>query len=941
MPVLRWLVSCLVFFIFPFLLLAYGMGNHWSAIETDARDREFKQLDGLILRLVRDVDPGSYLYNLLQASFQRCIGQKNWKAAVEVEFSLLRERFPGMIELVALDKDGRLLQSVSDLTGGEEAIRNLYFVMRAFQIENVPLEKALQRLLPGTLRFLGPCAAKDQIVTAHGSLCEGQMAAHRRFYLPEVASQGFLFVFFDRIPEWGVIATWDQARKLNGMLAVRGMKTGVFDISGERFRVPFPPWKTAVFDDGDWRHFEFEGKLFSVFALNPTGRVWASSSRRHLPDLSVERGAFCALGSLMVGALFWWSFPSDHGERLMPLRTRLILLFIFACGLPLLVIQLMGRDYIRDLHHKRVVEYQDLGERLLRSFDTLFHQRRSVLERVLTRRFRKLRFNTANERRVTEKVFNRILTACKTLGAGLVDEKGSLIWKFNDPRKHGELRSQKFLATLIKGVLAKINRTDAGENIDTAGLFMDSLTGLGDPIEQVAGQVGHIINFLKGQRQTWSYFLPIHRDGPLYRFMLAILWKSGDLENILLSRIFRHAEHHNPEITFYAKVPTFSEEVMVQAIPFKRRLQSIIQAVDARNAPTFDHIDFGSRRFLVVGLKSREMGGACLLAIKDDSRIRDEVARVRGQLLLFSLLCVGISTFLGVSLGRHFLEPIGNLSRGVEAINRRNFDFRIPIVSRDELGVLSSTFNDAMSGMSELEIGRIGQEILFPNRGWRRGEYQIDARTLPASELSGDYFDLQVLPDRRILFLVGDVTGHGVPAALVMAMAKAVFVGEIGRAHEPHDFLRPLHKILLRTMKKRRMMTCFIGILDPKRNRLTCSNAGHNFPVIFRRDGSIEQLEDSCMPLGSWKTAKFESFETQIGKGDRFLLYSDGLVEALVDGMPIGVNTLIEAVAGECLAPDPKETCERLLSWHHRLVGDSLQSDDITMLVLARKNDDS
>lgn len=112
-------------------------------------------------------------------------------------------------------------------------------------------------------------------------------------------------------------------------------------------------------------------------------------------------------------------------------------------------------------------------------------------------------------------------------------------------------------------------------------------------------------------------------------------------------------------------------------------------------------------------------------------------------------------------MGRRFLNPVLELSRGLQSFQARDFSFRLEKIRNDEFGDLVQVFNSAMMGLSDLEVGRIVQTNLLPKEELSVGDFRIFGRTTFASEMTGDYFDVEKLPDGKILILVGDVTGHG------------------------------------------------------------------------------------------------------------------------------------------------------------------------------------
>ena len=151
---------------------------------------------------------------------------------------------------------------------------------------------------------------------------------------------------------------------------------------------------------------------------------------------------------------------------------------------------------------------------------------------------------------------------------------------------------------------------------------------------------------------------------------------------------------------------------------------------------------------------------------------------------------------------------------------------------------------------------------------------------MPAREVGGDFYDFLEFNDGRLGVVVGDATGHGVPAALVMANTQSVLrtVAQSG-ASAPGRALAEANEVLHTYIPPNMFVTCFYCILDPKSGNLTYANAGHNLPCCCRDDAATE-LEARGMPLGLMPGMSYEEHESFLGPGEGVLFYTDGLVEA-------------------------------------------------------------
>jgi predicted ester cyclase len=236
----------------------------------------------------------------------------------------------------------------------------------------------------------------------------------------------------------------------------------------------------------------------------------------------------------------------------------------------------------------------------------------------------------------------------------------------------------------------------------------------------------------------------------------------------------------------------------------------------------------------------------------------------------------------------------------------------------------------------ELQVARRIQQASLPKEVPELTGWQISPLYRPAREVGGDFYDFFELPDGRLGLVVGDATGKGVPAALVMASARSM-LRAVARVSEysPGDVLGRVNDTLVTDMPPNTFVTCFYAILDPKSGSLRYANAGHDLPYVHHGDGA-EELRARGMPLGLMPAMSYEQKEVVLDAGVSVLLYSDGLVEAHdPKGEMFGFPRLRALVAEH--GEEERPLGEFLLEELYSFVGEGWeQEDDITLLTLER-----
>jgi serine phosphatase RsbU (regulator of sigma subunit)/predicted ester cyclase len=235
----------------------------------------------------------------------------------------------------------------------------------------------------------------------------------------------------------------------------------------------------------------------------------------------------------------------------------------------------------------------------------------------------------------------------------------------------------------------------------------------------------------------------------------------------------------------------------------------------------------------------------------------------------------------------------------------------------------------------ELRVARSIQQASLPEEVPTLAGWHISPFYRPAREVGGDFYDFFELDDGRLGIVVGDATGKGVPAALVMASTRSMLRAVAQASDSPGDALRRVNDALVTDIPPSMFVTCFYAILEPESGSLSYANAGHDLPYLWH-GGEAEELRARGMPLGLMPDMSYEQKESILEAGDSVLFYSDGLVEAHDPQRRemFGFPRLQALVAKHGEEPSLENfLLERLYSF----VGEGWeQEDDITLLTLRR-----
>ena len=234
----------------------------------------------------------------------------------------------------------------------------------------------------------------------------------------------------------------------------------------------------------------------------------------------------------------------------------------------------------------------------------------------------------------------------------------------------------------------------------------------------------------------------------------------------------------------------------------------------------------------------------------------------------------------------------------------------------------------------ELKIAQIIQQQFLPKTVPDLPSWHVAAFYRPARTVGGDFYDFIALPDGRVMFVVGDVTDKGVPAALVMASTHALLRGAAPRLISPGAVLAHVNDLLCADIPAHMFVTCLALVLDPASGSIVFANAGHDVPYV-RTKGGVAELRARGMPLGLMPGMDYEEKIFQFEPGDCALLHSDGLAEAHNPDREMFGFPRVSELAGR--GPSGEELIDLCLTELAAFSGpDAEQEDDITLVCLQR-----
>jgi serine phosphatase RsbU (regulator of sigma subunit) len=332
------------------------------------------------------------------------------------------------------------------------------------------------------------------------------------------------------------------------------------------------------------------------------------------------------------------------------------------------------------------------------------------------------------------------------------------------------------------------------------------------------------------------------------------------------------------------------------------------------------------------------------------------------QIIIFGIMLIVIVSVLSFYLARKITKPLIMLNEGAGIIGNGDLDYNLTIKTGDEIEDLAGAFNKMAEKLklyiedlrvttaekehiqSELKIAHNIQTSMLPRifpPFPERQEFSIYAMMEPAKEVGGDFFDFFFIEKNKLCFLIGDVSGKGVPAALFMVITKTLLKNQALLGISTAEILYNTNNLLCLENEELMFVTVFIGIINTDTGEFQFSNAGHNPPLVSKRGSEFDYLKPKkSFVLAGMENFKFQSETIQLEKGDAVFLYTDGVTEAM--------NAYSEQFSEARLKEDlrllgysnEREIVDSIREKIGLFVKDTPASDDITMLVLRYHGND-
>lgn len=963
-PLAFWFGAAFCFFLFPIFLVDVGLENMLDTRYSLHRQTVYRDLGQRLERLQQYSNSRHYYSALLQKTFDFAERQADPVAYLRIALPHLNARNFNAFKFIVWDNKGNTIDELTDEKGYRYIVKTIYETIKDVAADvrgNYPGEpenlKSLDRNRLNLLRsYLGPFLIPEKLNLPflRGSFGECVLVSGKsdKSYIWYQACDRFTMLatigsnaiesgqYLTKLVDGMNRSSAEVKFGIVDLLRDNDIHTSVADEQKSELMLGL-----ARFDNFSQQKLETDSFLLVVRLINPFLRSFAFVAKKDvLFDREGLHNRILFLSAVVILTLsLAVLFFLFRGNQVISIRWKLGLLFLYANGLPLMILGFIGYEYLQQNRRLMLDQAYDQISGLVADFDTRFEmltadiagQLNEVVDRI------NLRYGSGAPPHEALLEIRDVAAKANFYEFNIGDAEGKFI--LTGSPQGGKNR---FFSALSQSTINYANfssytdqrlfKDDSAVSGGTGRIRMDTVIATDTIIFHTAFQRLRKIHPEQMGAEAKQYYWNLLGDFEkrLFRYFIAITWEFATLQELYIRRNLASLNKNSADIQFKALIETNGMSYPTDHELSQDMLGLFRQTFNLRTLRV-DEVEVDKTPCAAFGTVGRRLDRVGVIGFVPLDKINTKINRIRFRLLLFGFLSLGLTAGVGWLLAAQFMTPVGELEKGVLAIGRQEFRYRLPINSADEFGRLSQVFNSAIESLEDLEVARIVQENLFPQEQLSVNNLQVFGCSVAMTRLGGDYYDFFQLDERKVGVLMGDVAGHGVPAALLMAMAKASVLLCDEEKLAPAQLLAALHKVIhrVKSSKIKRMMTCQYFCIDSQTGEYLVSNAGHCFPALVRKNGNeINLLELIGTPLGITKRPRYEDVAGKLEPGDILLLYTDGIIESHNSaGQEMGFDRFSQMLKN-VYHPDPEAFYHAIFAGYKEWAVSA--DDDITMVLI-------
>ena len=618
-------------------------------------------------------------------------------------------------------------------------------------------------------------------------------------------------------------------------------------------------------------------------------------------------------------------------SNFISIRLKLVVIFLYAGGMPLLIMGSIGLEYLDQKKQQLIYEAQTRGINVLysidRNFQIFLEDHAQYLSNCINGYNQKYGLNILKPE-LLQSIRTEILATSRPESIQLYNENGQ---NLVEDSKRTIFSDYTLPSQIALEILTSLSRTP--------GSLTKKPFSLIDKFGINVVTKKREISFMGlGAHELYFYFefLGVPQNSQNLA-MLQLFWRKEKLQRTFFERFY--AENLADNLVGGTQIVAYypADDLIFSNHPDKESLKAFCQYAYYNQIIRKNSLPLATGNYAAVAMRGLKLDKLCILYLLPLAGIERVIAVLQLQMVGLALTFLMLTFMMFRFLASQFLAPVSEITNAIKSIDGRDFSYRLTIDSSKEFKELAHTFNATLETLKDLETARIVQENLFPARETDLGSLRLVASSQPFSRIGGDYYDFFSLAGKTLGVFIGDVSGHGISAALIMAMAKATMIHEKNNFSGNENLINAIDQTMFLNRKTgtREYMTGLFLTVDSETGDCQLLNRGHCMPVLIGKDGvSLTHVQSGGLPLGYNAPDRNQTVVLRLNPGETLCLYTDGMAEARDGNDGIlgyeGLKKMLQACWNDQIDVYLQSLLQSHANWAKK------QDDDQTIILLKR-----
>lgn len=956
-PIITWIGALFCFVLFPIIAINYGTTDILSLHNNSKKSEIFAQMDAALDLIISNSNDTKYFHKILLNEFNKAKKHHRPIESISNSIMKLKQKYPNCFKFIVWDIKGEPIKQLTDEKRFRYIVKNLYKLFNSVfktvkkngskRIEDIGIVKKKINIFKNYLgRFLIPAHLKYPILSSIKGECV--LADTKRgypFFWYNCCQSFSMFCAINNNAIGKYYGSIDTVQELNSK--TENFSCGVIDLKNGV--TTYPKFKDTVynefilefskFENSALPHIESESFLMNFRLISPNLRGFCIAKKEnHLINIKDLKNIFIGYSFkiLVPFLLILYCYKLRKKHSLISIKLTLAGLLIYANLLPLSILSVISAKYLVQSRAKILKQFHRTNVLMLNEIDLGFNtylEKRSVdITKNLKPYFDKFAENSVQTRSFLKEML-------ENSGANelmIIDSKSNII---NIAKDNNKIQANSFIKSVAESILmhANIKETDLfykiQEKIQSKAIFSIKYTGF---TERMFRKLGKIQNTFFGQdRHIFLTQLIKNNHSNEFSNLIFMIYDPEKIQRQYFHRKLKSFKLRHSDTYFVAQSSEDGDLISNKLFGSNEHLTKLFKKTTSLRIIKKDSFPINSKNYVVTSTTGRNMSTCVFAILSPLSVVFSKLQIAKLYTFLFLLFNLAISITISLLTLKQFILPIKALERAVSAIGNKNFRYRTQISTNDEFSQLGLALNSTIEEMSELEIGATVQKNLLPLKQAKNGKISIFAKSIPMSKMGGDYYDYFFLDDNSTGLFMGDVSGHGIPAAIIAAMIKASLLMQKEEKRDPKSLLGKLNHLLctVKSKKFRRLMSCQYLILNTLQNKAIISNAGHCFPIRVSCQGEEANfMEYIGNPIGISPAIKYQNSEFPIKPGETYILYSDGIMEGINKNNEMFGDARFLQLSKDSWRDDMDEYCSNMINAYNEWAVEV--DDDITLVIV-------